>query len=145
MPQFDTSKFSSQIFWFAICFAILYFFVSKIILPRIQTILEERKKAIDSDVASSQKLDQDIEKISAKTNALRQKANQQYQLKLEEANKESSAKREKLTEEMKEKIEKITNKSQEDIKKFIESTKSQSQSAINDLVKTIKSKLFNVS
>lgn len=145
MPQFDISKFSSQIFWFAICFSILYYFVSKIILPRIQNIIEERKKAVDSDILSSQDVTKDVNDLNAKTKTLRQEATQKYQSRLEEAHKESSARREKLHEEMKEKIEKITQKSQDDITKFVESTQSQSQSAIDDLVKTIKSKLFNVS
>lgn len=145
MPQFDPHYFSSQIFWLTICFAILYYFVSNIILPRIRDILKERKSVIDSDTLQANQLDQAIDEISSKTVALRMKATKEYQEKLEEATKAASSKREKLTEELKEKIEIITKKSQEDLKNFIASTHAQSQLAIQDLTKNIKSKLFNIS
>lgn len=145
MPQFDISKFSSQIFWFVLCFIILYYFASTIILPRIREILEERKKDIDSNLSSTADLEKDLKDITAKTDILRKEATAQYRIKLEEATQEAATQREKLLVDVKDKIEIISKKSQEDLEKFIASTKEQSQSAVHDLVKNIKSKLFNIS
>jgi F-type H+-transporting ATPase subunit b len=145
MPQFEISTYSSQIFWFGLCFAVLYLTLSNVILPRIRDILKERKATIDGDTLAAEKLENEIDEIHTKTNALRQEATLKYQAKLEEATKAASLKREKLNEELKEKIEAISEKSKEDLKKFIASTKDQSQSAIEGLVKMIKTKLFNIS
>lgn len=145
MPQFDISTFSSQIFWFGLCFITLYYFASAIILPRIRDILEERKNAIDSDITSTQSLENDIEKINKETALLRQKATDSYQEKLDQATQEAAAKKEELIEEVKNKIDVISKKSQDDLEKFIASTKDQSQSAAKELAQNIRSKLFNIS
>lgn len=142
MPQFDFTTYSSQIFWFSICFALLYYFVGRIILPRIRNILKEREVTINTDLDSAKSLELQMAEIEAKTSELRNKATFEYQLKIDSATKASSAKREKLVEELKEKIEKITTKSQEDLKKFIIDSKPKSESAVQDLVRVIKEKIF---
>ena len=50
MPQFDVSSFSSQLFWLAIVFAILYFIVSKFIAPKAESILTARNRCIEEDI-----------------------------------------------------------------------------------------------
>jgi F-type H+-transporting ATPase subunit b len=50
MPQFDVSSFSSQLFWLAIVFAILYFIVSKFIAPKAESILTARNRCIEDDI-----------------------------------------------------------------------------------------------
>jgi F-type H+-transporting ATPase subunit b len=42
MPQFDTSTYSSQIFWLFFCIFFLIFFLKKILLPRIENIFQMR-------------------------------------------------------------------------------------------------------
>lgn len=145
MPQFDFSTYSSQIFWFGLCFAVLYFFVSKIILPRIRDIQKERKSVIDSDISEAESTQETIKSLQNKSAALRKDASQAYKSQLDEAMKEANVKREKLTEELKEKIEKITDKSKEELNDFLKSSESQSKPAIENLTKMIKAKLFNIS
>ena len=48
MPQLDTSTFASQLFWLCICFFTMLFIMSKIIIPKIADILEQRQRKIDS-------------------------------------------------------------------------------------------------
>lgn len=146
MPQFeDIHLFIPQVFWFAICFAVLYFFMSNIILPRIRDILEERQTTIDSNLTSTKNIEDEIAKINAKTDSIKKEATSQYQAKLEKASQEAALKRDKLNEEAKNKIEALSKKSQDDLKKFVDSTKDQSQKAIAALVKNIRLKLFNIS
>ncbi|MCP2669762.1 F0F1 ATP synthase subunit B' [Maricaulaceae bacterium EIL42A08] len=45
-PPFDPTYFASQLFWLAISFALLYFVLSRLILPRIGGAIEERKDKI---------------------------------------------------------------------------------------------------
>ncbi|MAK60635.1 MAG: ATP F0F1 synthase subunit B' [Ponticaulis sp.] len=49
-PPFDASTFTSQLFWLAITFILLYVFLSRIFLPKIGNVIEERKGKIASDI-----------------------------------------------------------------------------------------------
>ncbi len=51
MPQFDVSSFSSQFFWLAITFAVLYFIVSKFIAPKAESILTARNRCMEEDIS----------------------------------------------------------------------------------------------
>lgn len=61
-PPFDTTTFSSQLIWLAICFIGLYLFLSRVILPRIATIIEQRKDRISRDLDEAQRLKDEAEK-----------------------------------------------------------------------------------
>ncbi|MGE4063297.1 MAG: F0F1 ATP synthase subunit B' [Rhodospirillaceae bacterium] len=50
MPQFDPTSFSSQLFWLAISFIVLYWIVAKIAVPRIGEVLEQRARVIQEDL-----------------------------------------------------------------------------------------------
>lgn len=50
MPQFDVSSFSSQLFWLAIVFAVLYFIVSRFIAPKAESILTARNRCIEENI-----------------------------------------------------------------------------------------------
>ncbi len=146
MPQFDPTTIDSdisQVFWFLFCFAILYYFVSNVILPRIRDIIKERQAVIANDVALGNSLEKQIEELHRKTDALLRDSSTKYQSEIDAATKSANATREKLLQELKDEIEEKTNKSKEDIKKFVAESKATSELAIQDLTKTIKEKLFN--
>jgi F-type H+-transporting ATPase subunit b len=46
-PPFEASTFPSQLFWLAITFGLLYVLMSRVALPRVGAILEQRREAID--------------------------------------------------------------------------------------------------
>ncbi len=142
MPQFDFTTYSSQIFWFILCFAALYCAMHFVVLPRIRTILSARKNVIDADLSTAEMLDKKINKLRLKTDDLRREATQKYQYKLEEAVKSAAKQREKSIEELKEKFEQITNKSRQELKSFVKKSCSKSDLAIQNLVETIKAKIF---
>ncbi|MEL6920072.1 MAG: F0F1 ATP synthase subunit B [Pseudomonadota bacterium] len=84
-PPFDTSTFASQLFWLAITFGFFYWFISKIISPRIGEILETRQDRIAQDLAKAQDLsdetnaaiaayEQDLATAKANANDIAQKA-----------------------------------------------------------------------
>ena len=50
MPQFDVSHFSSQLFWLITVFGCLYFLVSKLITPKIESILDNRKNFLEDNI-----------------------------------------------------------------------------------------------
>jgi F-type H+-transporting ATPase subunit b len=55
-PPFQTETFASQLVFLAISFAALYLIVSRIALPRVGSLLDERQKAIEGDVAEAQRM-----------------------------------------------------------------------------------------
>ncbi|WP_244606563.1 F0F1 ATP synthase subunit B [Arsenicitalea aurantiaca] len=52
-PPFDATTFGDQLLWLAICFAFLYVVMSRMALPRIGGILEQRKARIEGDLAAA--------------------------------------------------------------------------------------------
>lgn len=56
MPQLDFSTFPSQIFWLIITFGLLYLILAKNFLPRIGSVLEQRRDTVDHDLMKAQQL-----------------------------------------------------------------------------------------
>lgn len=59
MPQFDPTTFSPQIIWLVITFAMLYLAMSRLALPRISQVLEERQHKIDENLKKAAALQSD--------------------------------------------------------------------------------------
>jgi F-type H+-transporting ATPase subunit b len=55
-PPFDKQTFPSQLLWLTLTFVALYLLMSRIALPRIGTILEQRRARISGDLAEAQRL-----------------------------------------------------------------------------------------
>jgi F-type H+-transporting ATPase subunit b len=60
-PPLDTSTFPSQIFWLVVFFGALYLLMSRIVLPRIGSILETRRNRIEGDIARAGALKDETE------------------------------------------------------------------------------------
>lgn len=60
-PPMDATTFPSQIFWLVIFFALLYWLMSRVALPRMGAVLENRQKRIDGDLAKAQALKNETE------------------------------------------------------------------------------------
>ncbi|MDX6807338.1 F0F1 ATP synthase subunit B' [Terrihabitans rhizophilus] len=55
-PPFESTFFVSQLIWLAITFGLLYFLLSRFVIPRISSVLEVRGDRIKSDLAEAQRL-----------------------------------------------------------------------------------------
>ncbi len=60
-PPFDTTHYTSQIFWLFVTFGILYFILSKILLPRLSGVIEERRNRIADDLDSVTRMQNEAE------------------------------------------------------------------------------------
>lgn len=65
MPQLDVTTWPPQLFWLAVTFLVLYFIISKIVIPRTGGVIEGRKNQIDSDLAAAQRFKADTDKAVA--------------------------------------------------------------------------------
>ncbi len=56
MPQLDPHVFAPQLIWLAISFAILYFLMAKVALPRVGRVMEERQERIEDNLETAEEL-----------------------------------------------------------------------------------------
>jgi F-type H+-transporting ATPase subunit b len=54
-PPFSRDTFASQMLWLTLSFVILYVLVWKLVLPRVESILENRSKRIADDLAAAER------------------------------------------------------------------------------------------
>jgi len=69
MPQFDATTFPSQLIWLAITFVLLYLVMSRVAIPRIASVLEERQKRIGGDLEKAEELKAEAERVLAEYEA----------------------------------------------------------------------------
>jgi len=61
MPQLDPTTWPPQLIWLAITFTVLYFLMARIAIPRIATVLEQRRDRIAADLDEAARLKQETE------------------------------------------------------------------------------------
>ena len=67
IPQLDFTTFPNQIFWLVVFLVILFFIVSRIVLPRIEGIMDARKKRIKDDLNQAERATAETESIRKHT------------------------------------------------------------------------------
>ena len=61
-PPLDPATFVPQLVWLAIAFGLLYLLLSRVALPRVGEVIEERSDRIKRDLAQAEKLKTDTQK-----------------------------------------------------------------------------------
>jgi F-type H+-transporting ATPase subunit b len=56
MPQLNFATWPNQIFWLLVALVVLYVVLTRIVLPRIASVLAERKGTIGNDLAAAEEL-----------------------------------------------------------------------------------------
>ena len=65
LPQLDIGTFPTQVFWLFVTFIVLYIAMTKVAIPRIEYVLEERHSRIAEDLDKAEKLKADAEEVQA--------------------------------------------------------------------------------
>ena len=144
MPQLDPEFFVSQLFWLVVTFSFLLFFLWKVSLPRIGSVLEKRENKINNNIATAKQLQIEAEKIQ---DQIKQKLHDSKEqnislIKNSTVDLQNKASEEllKLDNELNKKIEKsakvIENNKKESLKKIYEQ--------IHEITKLTLSKLSSV-
>tara|TARA_B100000029_G_scaffold410968_1_gene413117 strand:+ start:550 stop:1044 length:495 start_codon:yes stop_codon:yes gene_type:complete len=130
MPQLNPEFFVSQLFWLVLTFSFLLFFLWRISLPRISSVLEKRESKISNDLEEAKKLQAEAEKIQNKINEQIKLANEEASklIKKSSLNLEDKANKELL--KLDEDLEKKVNEAG----KEIELNKSKALESLNDKI-----------
>jgi F-type H+-transporting ATPase subunit b len=65
LPQLNPHDMMPQIIWLALVFGVLYLVLSRLTLPRIESVIEERQNRIQRDLDEAERLKGDTEKAIA--------------------------------------------------------------------------------
>lgn len=61
MPQLDFATFAPQLIWLTLVFGVLYLVMARVALPRIATVIEERRDRIADDLDTAAQLKRDTD------------------------------------------------------------------------------------
>ena len=64
MPQLEITTYPSQIFWLVVSFLILYLIMSRIIIPKIASVIKSRESEIKNNIHISEQMYKDTEIIN---------------------------------------------------------------------------------
>ena len=64
MPQLEIATYPSQIFWLVVSFSVLYLIMSRIIIPRISSVIKNRESEIKNNIHISEQIYKDTKKIN---------------------------------------------------------------------------------
>lgn len=65
LPQLNPHDMAPQLVWLVLTFGILYLVLSRLTLPRIESVIEERQNRIQRDLDEAERLNSDTEKAIA--------------------------------------------------------------------------------
>ena len=126
MPQFDTTFFSSQIFWTIISFIILFVVLSRWILPRIAAIIQERTRLIEEEIEEAHRKRREMENLKNEYSTKLSEIDQEAKKMFDESEKRIIEKRNQVMDEWKEEMERKK-------RDFLEDAKVTRQKAIQDI------------
>lgn len=84
MPQLDLTTFPSQIFWLIVTFAVLYALMAKVALPKVQGVVEERRRRVETDLEKAAQMKAEAEAVIAAYEKALADARHQAQLTMKE-------------------------------------------------------------
>ncbi len=142
MPQLDPTWFISQFFWLCICFFFMLFLMSKIFIPKIKDILEQRQRKIDDYLVKAHQIKEQAEESLKKYNEALVKATADANEALENARKEMNVyiakKQDELTQKLNTKLLEGEAQIKETREKALKEVKNISQDWALDIVKKLE-------
>ena len=142
MPQLDFTTFIPQLFWLFISLSVLYLMLSRIALPRISDVIEERKDTITDDLDEAKALSLEAELVVEDLRAKLEEAKAQSQKNLMLERQKHMEKISIRRNEFEEKVSKDIASSENDINKSKESALKDISSVAEDIAEEMLNNLF---
>ena len=149
MPQLNPEFWAAQIFWLVLIFSILYIAISKIFLPKIINVIENRKLKIVSDIDEAQKLRDNAENKLKEYNQIIENSKKEAQKLIHDNKKQLDInleqKKQKFTEEIERELVNVEQEIKELKKTSLLSINKIATEITNDLLKKIMGTNSNMS
>jgi F-type H+-transporting ATPase subunit b len=65
MPQFDLANFVPQLVWLTIFFAVLYFGIVRLTLPKLAKTMDAREGQVANDIATAERAKGEADQMAA--------------------------------------------------------------------------------
>jgi F-type H+-transporting ATPase subunit b len=144
MPQLQPGDFAPQLVWLAITFALLYFLLSRLALPRIEQVIGERKSLISGDLLKAREAqrqsEEEMARYEAEIASAKAKAQANVRAAQEKLDAELAKKRSALEEEAAAKI----GQAEEKIHGLLERASADMERITSDVVNDIVKELAGV-
>ena len=141
MPQLNSASFVSQIFWLLVCFSLMWFFVARLIAPRIADVIQRRQRKIDDCIAAADDFRQTAEDLVVRYNSAIKKAEQAAVLSWTEAKNQLEEQSKKMRSEMAARLQERMDKNEKELSKIETEVKGQVNSLAVDLAMKVLHKM----
>ena len=143
MPQFDVSSFGTQLFWLTLAFGILYIVISKLILPKAESIIINRNRYLEENITASENDYGKIEFLRKEKEIKLRKLNIEIEKLRKEAIDSLDANFASRTAELNEALSRKTKESFLDVQKYLASFHKHENESCIDLASFIIEKITN--
>ena len=139
MPQFESQYFVSQIFWFLVCFIIIYIAVSRVYIPKISNLIKKREEKHKREELMLKKTEDELNSIKQINEQERLKLSKSYNQIIKEARDTASRNRSNELSKFAKKSKEMSDELENSVKKFHEEYKDYSLR----LTSIVKQKILN--
>ena len=115
MPQLEITTYPSQIFWLVISFLLLYLIMSRIIIPRISSVIKSRETEIKNNIHISEQMYKDTEIINDEYEETKKNIENEARQIINHLKETTNKKITKSTELLKKRLEQKLEKNQQEI------------------------------
>ena len=144
MPQLEITTYPSQIFWLVVSFLILYLIMSRIIIPRISSVIKSRETEIKNNIHISEQMYKDTEIINNEYEETKKNIENEARGIINHLKETTSKKINNSTELLKKRLEQKLEKNEQEIinkkKKVLKEIKKISLNLSEEIIKKLSNK-----
>lgn len=137
IPQLELGTFHNQIFWLVLFLLILYLFISRVALPRIEQIHQNRRDKIEIDLEEAKRATEETESINRQAEKILETANQSAEAIAAETRDKIRVQQDKEMETVVRKVSELTSESEERISEIRDQAPRQIQSMVEQMLPEI--------
>ncbi|ABK46161.1 ATP synthase F0 subcomplex B subunit [Magnetococcus marinus MC-1] len=145
MPQFDSSTFSSQMFWTVISFVALLLLLKKFVVPAISDVLEARASRIEEELKAAENERKEAAALLVDQRAEVKAEREKIAQLLESARKEADALREQEKAELEAELAKLKSQATQDIEQARRQAMSEVRGVVVEVALAVTEKLITKS
>ena len=145
LPQLDASTYEEQLSWLFLTFVVFYFIVSRLVLPKISSVLETREEMIASDLDTADIKKREAEEVKASYEAILEQARSQAHANALQVKDASAAELAKVKADLDIKLGSEASKAEANIAKAVSAAMSELDQVVSDVANDLVQKMSSES